>query len=255
MQIFDTQNFRQFLGSAECNQHRWGLEKRYVVTENTLAEYEHILRDTLYHHHSSFNAFEAITELGFPLVANAMRQRNSSNPIDENTQMGNLGEVIGREYSTAFLGFATTWAYPNRFNPNIEQSMKGVDIIGLRDVNQPAEILVGEAKAWRAFDKRPIKDAYNHLIRLRNQGNTSQMLRFVKESASTKGDRQILENIDRHMANDVIRHYLILSITEKNHENLFEIIESILMPSATEFVSGHISKSIISRGIILGRVK
>jgi hypothetical protein len=136
--------------------------------------------------------------------------------------MGNLGEVIGTEFGRAILEFQTIETFPKRVNTNIDQSMKGIDIIGLRDSSRPAELLIGEAKTNKQFDKNSIEDAYDHLINLHTKV-ASQMLRFMKEIQ--KGEKQRLMNIDRHMAQDVSRHYLILSITQSAPKVPFDVIE------------------------------
>jgi hypothetical protein len=137
--------------------------------------------------------------------------------------MGNLGEVFGTEFSRAFLRFETTLAFPKRLNPNVDQSMKGVDIIGLRDVSQRAELLIGEAKSSRRYDKQSIEEAYEHLINLHVE-EASRILRFMKEVLSLRGERQLVENVDHHMARRVPRRYLILSITQSAPEDPFDVI-------------------------------
>jgi hypothetical protein len=223
MQIFDSQTFRQFLGHPTLRQnHSWGIEERYVVSEPSLIEYEDILRNTLYHHHSSFGIFKEIERLGYPQAARAMQQRNSGTPKDNATQMGNLGEVFGREFGT-LLGFETTWAFPNRLNPNVDQSMKGVDIVGLRRIDQPAELLIGEAKSRRQFSSNSVADAYDHLVDLRVK-QASRILRLVKESLHLQGDSRGLSNVDRHMASSIPRRYLIVLITQTRPRNPFAIL-------------------------------
>jgi hypothetical protein len=222
MQTFDRETFRLFLGKpAVQRQHGWGIEERYVVSESSLAEYKDVLRDTLYHHHSSFDTFDEIRDLGYPLAADAMRQRDSGNPENERTQMGNLGEVMGAEFARAFLEFETTWTFPKRLNPNIDQSMKGADIIGLRNANQLPELLIGEAKSRQQFSRGSIAEAYDHLAALYRQ-DARKILRFAKEYI--KGDKSGVANIDRHMAHNVPRHCLIFSLTQTAPRNPFDIL-------------------------------
>jgi hypothetical protein len=224
MQVFDCQTFRQFLGQPTCSESRdWGVDERYVVTETSLLEYEDLLRGTLYYHHTSFDVFDEISAMGYPLTADAIRQRNSGSPKDEKTQMAHLGEVIGAEFARAFLDFRTTQVFPKRFNPNVDQSMKGADIIGLRDNEQPAGLLIGEAKAYKDFDKRAIDEAYDHLVTLHVK-EASRMLRFMKEVLRLKGDRPSLVNVDRHMADNVPRSFIIISITQSAPRNPFAIL-------------------------------
>lgn len=224
MQVFDCQTFHQFIGQPTCSKnHNWGLEERYVVTETSLSEHEDLLKSTLYYHHTSFGIFDEVSAMGYPLTADAIRQRNSGNPKDEKIQMAHLGEVIGAEFARTFLDFKTTQVFPKRFNPNVDQSMKGADIIGLRDNEQPARLLIGEAKSYKDLDKRAIDEAYNHLIALHVK-EASRMLRFMKEVLRLKGDKPSLANVDRHMADSVPRSSIIISITQSAPRNPFAIL-------------------------------
>ena len=224
MQVFNCQTFRQFLGQPNFSKnHSWGREKRYVVTEASLLEYEDLLKGTLYHHHTSFDIFDEVSAMGYPLTAKAIRQRNSGNPRDEKTQMAHLGEVIGAEFVRTFLDFKTTQVFPKRFNPNVDQSMKGADIIGLRDNEQPARLLIGEAKSYKGFDKRAIDEAYDHLVALHAK-EASRMLRFMKEILRRKDDKLSLVNVDRHMADSVPRSFIIISISQSAPRNPFDIL-------------------------------
>ena len=164
MQVFDEHSFKDFLGKPiyETN-HTWGNEKRFSVPKENTGKFASFIKDTLYHHHSSFDVGDEITELGFPLSAGALKTRNSGLPSDLKTRMGNLGEVIGVEFTRTYLNYQTTMFFPKRLNPNPDQSMKGVDILGIREENMPAEILLGEAKSYTSLDKRAISEAYLNL--------------------------------------------------------------------------------------------
>ncbi|HQR34352.1 MAG TPA: hypothetical protein PLK30_16555 [Blastocatellia bacterium] len=212
MNTFDSQSFRQFLGQPVERKYDWGTEQRFTVSEELLVVYEEILKETINRHHSSFDFSDEIAGIGFPLAAQAMRYRNSGNPADDKTQMGNLGEVIGAEFSRAYLGFQAVYTYPKRFNTNVDQAMKGVDILGLRAPGQSAQLLIGEAKCAQRHDERLIEDAYKHLDKLERE-ESSRILRFMKEYHRLSGNRELVENTDRHMAKSVPRDYLIISVT------------------------------------------
>lgn len=214
MKTFDSQSFRQFLGQPVERKYDWGTEQRFKVSKETLDAYEEMLKDTIYSHHSSFDFSDEIAGIGFPLAAQALRRRNSGNPANkyDKTQMGNLGEVIGAEFSCAYLGFQAVQTYPKRLNTNVDQAMKGVDIIGLRGRDQPAQLLIGEAKCAKQHKKELIEDAYKHLVRLKNE-EASRILRFMKEYHRLSVNRELVENTDRHMAKSVPRDYLIISVT------------------------------------------
>jgi hypothetical protein len=227
MQAFNIETFRDFLGQPIFHEnHSWGKEQRFFISESSLSKYGELLADTIYQHHSSFNFADEIAQLGYPQTAQAMRQRNSGNPIEHRTQMGNLGEVLGAEFTKALLEFDTV-TFPKRLNPNTNQSMKGVDIIGLRDSNRPTELLIGEAKTMRQYDKRAVKEAYDHLVDLQKI-EASRILRFMKETLILRGARQEVANVDRHMAHNVPRRHLIILITQSLPEAPFAIIEDII---------------------------
>jgi hypothetical protein len=215
MQFFDNESFKNFLGLPIYEENRaWGIEKRFRVTSNKIADFVPILRDTLYHHHSSFNFVNEIIALDFPQLAEAMRIKNSGLPNDLKTRMANLGEVIGAEFAKAYLGYQTTIIFPKRLNPNPEQSMKGVDVLGWRAETTPAEILLGEVKSYTTLDKRAISEAYFNLKRLSKSIKMPIIFHFVKEYISLQDNNDHIKNLDRHMAENTPKNCLLLSITQ-----------------------------------------
>lgn len=224
MRVFDPQSFREFLSQPTyLEHHNWGLEERYVISETSLRKFEKLLADTLYYHHSSFDVTDDIAALGFPLTAQAMRQRNSGVPANERTQMGHLGEVMGTEFARAFLGFETTRTFPKQLNPNLDQAMKGVDILGLRGATRRAELLIGEAKTGKQLHKLAVKEGYDHLIDLQRKEAT-RMLHSMKEALGLKGDKEGVANVDRHTADGVPRHYLLLVVTQSAPREPFDVV-------------------------------
>jgi hypothetical protein len=226
MQVFNQDTFRLFLGNPVPQRHEWGHEYRYIVSEKILAQYAPLLRDTLYSHHSSFDMCLEIAELGFPHLAQTLRQRNSGNPENPITRMGNLGEVLGIEYAQWILGFGTAHVFPKRFNPNPDQSMKGSDILALAEPSRAAHLLIGESKAAKNFDARSIRDAYDHLLSLRGTA-AARMLRLIKEILRLSNRTTDVANVDRHMADAIPRQYMIVSITQSKPQSPFEVIPAL----------------------------
>lgn len=231
MQIFDNDSFRAFLGKPFPNQeHDWGSEWRFSVSKQNLERYSHVFRDTLYHHHSSFDLHDELVELGFVLAARALKIRNSGNPTDLRTQMGNLGEVLGAQFARTYLDYQAEAIYPKRFNTNVEQSMKGTDILSFRDSNSSAEILFGEVKTGTRFVKtssnpdkeNPIEDAYKTLCKHSKNDHLPVILHFAR--AYFQNDKASLINIERHMKKDIPRKYLLLSVTEAKPRDPFSNI-------------------------------
>jgi hypothetical protein len=222
MQIFDDSTFRDFLGEPLTNKYVWGTEWRFSVSKQNLARYRDILRDTLYHHHSSFSLHDEIAELGFALSAQALKKLNSGNPTYHNTQMGNLGEVLGAHLARTYLGYQAKPIYPKRYNTNVEQAMKGVDVLGFKDSNTPAEILFGEVKTGIDFDKHVIEDAYDALVKHKKNERLPIILHFAR--AYFQNDKASLANVERHMKNETPRRYLLLSVTESKPSEPFSNI-------------------------------
>ena len=207
MPIFSDKDFRNFLGEPIESHHDWGCEWRFSISRESLNKYSDTLRDTLYHHHTFFDLHTEIAELGFVLSAQAMKDRYSGNPTDHNTQMGNLGEVLGAHFARAYLNFCGEPIYPKRYNTNIEQSQKGIDILGFKDILSPAELLIGEVKARRDFNQGAAREDYETLCRHQNDENIFKILHFV--CAYFRGDKESLKNVERHRMNDTPIQYLI----------------------------------------------
>jgi hypothetical protein len=227
MQIFDNDSFHSFLGDPWLTQqHDWGSEWRFSISKQNLEKFSGVFCDTLYHHHSSFNLHDDLAELGFTLSAQALKARNSGNPTDLRTQMGNLGEVMGAEFAKTYLGYQAKAIYPKRFNTNVEQSMKGTDVLSFRDRNSSAEILFGEVKTGTRFSnptiENPIEDAYKTLCRHSKNVRLPVILHFAR--SYFQNEKESLVNIERHMKKDVPRKYLLLSVTEAKPRDPFSNI-------------------------------
>lgn len=225
MQYFDDESFKEFLGVPAYEEtYIWGIEKRFCVTKDKIKKFIPVIRDTLYHHHSSFSFAEELNNLGFALSADALRIRNSGLPTDEKTRMGNIGEVLGAEFTRAYLNYQTTLVLPKRLNPNPEQSMKGVDILGFREKTLSPEILLGEVKSYTKLDSRAISEAYANLKNLSKSKKLPVFFHFTKEYLNLQRNSAEAQNIDRHMAEGTPKNCFLLSITQNAPKNPFEIL-------------------------------
>ncbi|WP_352404329.1 Hachiman antiphage defense system protein HamA [Sporanaerobacter acetigenes] len=77
-------------------------------------------------------------------------------PTSDKTRKGNLGEVVLSEYLSATSNIDIL-IYRLRYNPNVDQSMKGDDVL-LVDNNR---VLVGESKFRSKADKKVVDDISN----------------------------------------------------------------------------------------------
>ena len=250
----DSETFRMLLGDPTEVERAWGHERHYHIDQKKLGTYQQQLKATVYHHHSSFDYAIELKELGFPQTAQAMQEERSGLPSLHETQMGNLGEVLGTEYGRWLLGFETTLVLPKRFNPNLEQSMKGVDILGTTSSDERPALLLGEAKCHKKLALRrdivpmslvlssqrekgkgepekkpdPIQSSYTHLVSL-HQHNAAKLLLFAKEILRVQGNTKDLANLERvcDLSSIVERSTLMFIVTQHDHPDLFKSLDAL----------------------------
>jgi hypothetical protein len=224
MQVFDNDSYQAFVGNTFYTEtHEWGNEWRFSITRQKLEEFKEVFRDTIYYHHSSFNLYDDIVKLGFIASGQALKKRNSGNPAYHNTRMGNLGEVLGSHFVKTYLGYQSTFTFPKRLNTNVEQAMKGVDVLGFMTKDLPAKLLIGEVKTGANFYKAAIEDAYEESSK-RKKSELPKMLHFAKEYFVLQDDKAEIANIERHMVKEIRKSHLLLSITDSNPKHPFEDI-------------------------------
>lgn len=88
-------------------------------------------------------------------------------PQNVNTRKGNAVEVLMTEYSLAAIDkLDLTYAHRFRYNPNVDQSMKGDDmlIVDFSDEANPI-IYIGEAKFRKTVDKTVLEDVKKSLAK------------------------------------------------------------------------------------------
>lgn len=88
-------------------------------------------------------------------------------PQNVNTRKGNAVEVLMTEYSLAAIDkLGLTYAHRFRYNPNVDQSMKGDDML-IVDFSDEANstIYIGEAKFRKTIDKAVLDDVKKSLAK------------------------------------------------------------------------------------------
>lgn len=130
------------------------------------------LREALIQHHTSAEMRvrdqrkrEDLRQLGYP-VSDAETNRF---PHADKTRKGNLAEVFLAEYIVASED-ADLPVYRLRYNPNVEQSMKGDDVLAFDFHSKPVRILVGEAKFRKTPSKAAIEGIVAGLVRSHQAG-------------------------------------------------------------------------------------
>lgn len=140
------------------------------------------LRAALIEHHASAGMIaqdqrkiKNLRAQGYP-VADADIHRF---PRSDTTRKGNLTEVFLAEYICSTSGAALP-VYRLRYNPNVEQSMKGDDVLGFDFGSKRPRIIVGEAKFRGTPSKKAVQDIVSGLVRS-HQAGLPVSLQFVAD--------------------------------------------------------------------------
>jgi hypothetical protein len=146
-------------------------------------------REMLVRHHVSPEAIErdkkrqeAMKRLGF----NGEQSRMKRFPTNPLTRRGNLAEVVLAEY----LISTTTSKLPIyrlRYNPNVEQAIKGDDVLAFDLDSDPVRIIVGEAKFRKTSSKAVVIEMLEGLNRS-HKGGIPISLQFVADRLFEMGD-------------------------------------------------------------------
>ncbi len=117
----------------------------------------------------------------------------SSLPTSDKTQKGNWAEILLAEYVAASCG-AQLPVYRLRYNTNVDQSMKGDDVLAFDLDSDPVRVLVGEAK----FRSAPTKDVVESLVGAlvkSHSGNIPASLQFVANQLFISGKNELGEKV------------------------------------------------------------
>ena len=98
-------------------------------------------------------------------------------PINTKTQKGNWAEILFTEYVAASSN-AQLPVYRLRYNPNVDQSMKGDDVLAFDLDSNPVRVLVGEAK-FRTTPSRQVVSELLDALEKSHSGNIPASLQFV----------------------------------------------------------------------------
>ncbi len=110
-------------------------------------------------------------------------------PTDDKTQKGNWAEILLAEYIAASCG-AQLPVYRLRYNTNVDQSMKGDDVIAFDLDSDPVRVLVGEAKFRKTPTKKVVEDLVGALVKS-HSGNIPASLQFIANRLFESGRNEL----------------------------------------------------------------
>ncbi|MGT2460350.1 Hachiman antiphage defense system protein HamA (plasmid) [Cupriavidus basilensis] len=140
------------------------------------------IREMLERHHAAPDTLQrdrerrdALLRLGHAGPASKIRRF----PRNGATRKGNLAEVVLAEYLVATT-HASFPIYRLRYNPNVDQSMKGDDVLAFDLDADPVRIIVGEAKFRGTSSKAAVEEMVAGLVRS-NLAGLPASLAFVAD--------------------------------------------------------------------------
>jgi len=150
------------------------------------------MRDTLRRHHASPETLnrakelrDAIEQLGFM----AQQAQIGPFPTNPSTQKGNMAEVFLAEYICASCGVELP-VFRLRYNPNINQSMKGDDVLAVDLDANPVRLVVGEAKFRGHATAAAVRGITGALVRSHSAG-VPISLQFVADRLFETGRAEL----------------------------------------------------------------
>jgi hypothetical protein len=151
------------------------------------------MRRALQNHHISSEALERRKDL-----IESLRITNAPIPLSPypktlTTQKGNFAEVFLAEYLCSTTE-AELPIYRLRYNPNLEQSMKGDDVLLFDMDSDPVRIIVGESKFRGIPDKQAVIDIVDGLVRS-NKAGLPISLMFVSDRLFEAGNSEMAKKV------------------------------------------------------------
>jgi hypothetical protein len=114
-------------------------------------------------------------------------------PVNPTTQKGNWAEILLAEYVAASSSSQLP-VYRLRYNPNVDQSMKGDDVLSFDLDSNPVRVLVGEAKFRSTPTKAVVDELVGALVKS-HSGNIPASLQFVADILFESGNNQLGEKV------------------------------------------------------------
>lgn len=152
------------------------------------------LQSALIKHHASpamiaqdRRKIENLRTLGFPV------EDTRRFPTSDKTRKGNLAEVFLAEYICAASG-ANLPVYRLRYNPNVEQSMKGDDVLVFDFTSARTRIIIGESKFRGTPTKEAIQEIVSGLVKS-HQAGLPVSLQFVADRLYEQNDTKLANRV------------------------------------------------------------
>ena len=154
------------------------------------------MRERIIRHHANKAQIERHNKIRTTLEQQGLSTHASKIklfPTASKTQKGNFAEIFLAEYLAESTN-ATLPIYRLRYNPNIEQAMKGDDVL-LFDLDAtPVQIIVGESKFRKSPSKKSVDDMIIGLEKSISNGIPAS-LQFVADRLFESGENELGDRV------------------------------------------------------------
>jgi hypothetical protein len=201
--------------------HR-ALSSKLLGTDPVLIKW--LAERLVYHHHdqkSIDRLKKKYVDLGFPQYAQYAEQSRKL-PRTDKTKKGNATEIILIEYIESCLGRQLIKAFKLRYNPNVDQAVKGddslmVDIITDDKGKEKLKIFLGEAKFRATPSSQVIGEISKSLSKDKLPLSFSFLISMLDNDPANEETADLLDNFlisEIKAKGDVIYTGLLLSDTK-----------------------------------------
>lgn len=153
------------------------------------AEFTAVMTKWILKHHVSSDALERDRLRREALARQGLVDPVQRFPVNSKTQKGNWAEILLAEYVAA-SSKAQLPIYRLRYNSNVDQSMKGDDVLAFDLESNPVRVLVGESK-FRSTPLTKVVAELVHALEKSHSGNIPASLQFVADLLFESGNNEL----------------------------------------------------------------
>lgn len=204
----DPLNFEDVVGAHPVSPHPIGVRfsskdghsehrvpsRALSETDSDVDQFVAAMRECLRTHHSRPEDLERDRLRREALARQGLSLPLTRFPTNPATRKGNWTEILLCEYVAASCN-ADVPVYRLRYNPNIDQSMKGDDVLAFDLEADPVRIVVGEAKYRGTSSKKAVTDIIESLEKS-FRGGLPASLQFVADRLIREGNEELGKRIE-----------------------------------------------------------
>lgn len=160
-----------------------------------LDEFASVMRQWVINHHARPEDIERDRRRREALSRQGISDLTHRFPMNQNTQKGNWAEIFLAEYLVSSCN-AHLPVYRLRYNTNVDESMKGDDVLAFDLDSDPIRILVGEAK-FRSTPSKPAVEEIVDALTKSHRAGLPVSLQFVADRLFGEGSAELGEKVNK----------------------------------------------------------